>query len=48
MKDIKKLKEEILKTKTELSMQGYLDGWHIIWLKEKLKRLNTELQELEN
>jgi len=48
MNDIKKLKEDILKTKTELVMEGYLDGWHIIWLKEKLKILNHRLQEIQN
>ena len=48
MKNIKKLKEEILKVKTQLVMRGYLDGWNIKWYEKKLKKLNHQLQELEN
>ena len=48
MKNIEKLKEEILKVKTQLVMRGYLDGWSIRWHEKKLKRLLTQLQEIEN
>ena len=48
MKNIKKLKEELLKVKTQLVMRGYLDGWSIKWYEKKLNKLTHQLQELEN
>jgi hypothetical protein len=48
MENIKKLKEEILKVKTQLAMRGYLDGWSIKWCEKKLKKLTQQLQEIEN
>ena len=48
MKNIKELKEKILKVKAELAMRGYLDGWSIKWHEKKLKKLTQQLQEIEN
>jgi hypothetical protein len=48
MKDIQKLKEDILKARTQLTMRGYLDGWSIKWYEKRLESLTQQLQEIEN
>jgi len=46
MKDIKKIQEEIDKTKSEIVMRGYHDGWTLQWYKDKLKKLELELKKI--
>jgi len=48
MKKVEKLKEEILKVKTELVMHGYLDGWSKKWYKNRLKQLLIKLKTIIN
>ena len=47
MEDVKKLTTEIERIKIELVMEGYLDGWTIKHLKERLKMLTKKLKILK-
>tara|TARA_R110000824_G_scaffold144099_1_gene311942 strand:- start:228 stop:410 length:183 start_codon:yes stop_codon:yes gene_type:complete len=46
MEDIKKIQEEIDKTKSEIVMSGYHDGWTLQGYKDKLKKLELELKKI--
>ena len=41
----KNLKEQIIKTEIELVHEGYLDGWHIRYLKALLHKLKQKLNK---
>jgi|TARA_R110002094_G_scaffold86270_2_gene90196 hypothetical protein len=40
----KELKDKIQNVETELAMHGYLDGWHIRYLKLLLIKLKRKLK----
>ena len=42
---MEKLEEEIQKVKIELTHSGFLDGWTLNHLNEKLKKLEKKLQK---
>lgn len=48
MKKVEKLKKEIFKVKTELIMEGYLDGWTKKWYQNRLKQLLIKLKTIIN
>ena len=43
----KKLEEYLMKIKVELTMHGYLDGWAIMYWKQKKKEVEAQLKKLE-
>jgi len=47
MDAIKKIEEEILKVKIELTMSGYHSGWAIKAYEEKLLKLEDRLKKLK-
>jgi hypothetical protein len=40
---IEKLTKYLKSLECELSMSAYLDGWHILWLKEKIEKTKNEI-----
>ena len=45
MKD--KLKEYLKKLNVELVMKDRLDGWHIKWLRKKIKETEQKIKECD-
>jgi hypothetical protein len=40
---IEKLTKYLKSLECELIMSAYLDGWHILWLKEKIEKTKNEI-----
>lgn len=44
---ISKLEKYLMVLETELIMRGYLDGWYIKWLKEKIEETKNKIKCLK-
>jgi hypothetical protein len=45
---MEKIKEYLIKIRTELVMSGYHDGWTVKWLEDKVVELESQLDKYKH